>query len=195
MAKKLFFGMLLSMALLGCTNSNKPVEGKNDNTGAEANAEAAAAAKADSAMNYVVKKGYIDSLSSNVEALPAYDYPAGSPVAKWGKLKVAPNAKGVRCMCDSKGNPIQLKGMSTHGLQWAGVANVTARNIKALRNEWNCSVFRYALYVDEEGGYAYNPQFRNEILEKVVKWTAENGIYLLIDWHVHKPGNPNGYKG
>ena len=40
MAKKLFFGMLLSMALLGCTNSNKPVEGKNDNTGAEANAEA-----------------------------------------------------------------------------------------------------------------------------------------------------------
>ena len=70
MAKKLFFGMLLSMALLGCTNSNKPVEGKNDNTGAEANAEAEAAAKADSAMNYVVKKGYIDSLSSNVEALP-----------------------------------------------------------------------------------------------------------------------------
>ena len=195
MAKKLFFGMLLSMALFGCVH-NKPAEGTIDNTGADAKADSIARAKADSlkadsAMNYVVKKGYIDSLSSNVEALPAYEYPAGSPVAKWGKLKVAPNAKGVRCMCDANGNPVQLKGMSTHGLQWAGVANVTARNIKALRNEWNCSVFRYALYVDEEGGYAYNPQFRNEILEKVVKWTAENGIYLLIDWHVHKPGNPN----
>lgn len=178
MAKKLFFGMLLSMALFGCAN-NKP-SGENNN------ADAANAQTED-----VVKIGYIDSLSSNAQPLPALVYPAGSPVAKWGKLTVGKNAKGIRCMCDEKGNPIQLRGMSTHGLQWAGVANVTEGNIKALRNEWNCNVFRYALYVDEEGGLAYNPQFRNDLLEKVVKWTADNGIYLLIDWHVHRPGDPN----
>ncbi|MBQ0156582.1 MAG: glycoside hydrolase family 5 protein [Bacteroidales bacterium] len=178
MAKKLFFGMLLSMALFGCAN-NKP-SGENNN------ADAANAQTED-----VVKIGYIDSLSSNAQPLPAFVYPAGSPVAKWGKLTVGKNAKGIRCMCDEKGNPIQLRGMSTHGLQWAGVANVTEGNIKALRNEWNCNVFRYALYVDEEGGLAYNPQFRNDLLEKVVKWTADNGIYLLIDWHVHRPGDPN----
>lgn len=181
MAKKLFFGMLLSMALFGCAN-NKPGESNTD----KANAEGAESEKTTE-----VQRGYIDSISSNVEALPAFDYPAGSPVAKWGKLKVGKNSKGFRCMCDEKGNPIQLRGMSTHGLQWAGVANVTKDNIKALRNEWNCNVFRYALYVDEEGGLAYNPQFRNDLLEKVVKWTADNGIYLLIDWHVHRPGDPN----
>lgn len=183
MAKKLFFGILLSMALVGCANKNQG--------GANTGKDAAETTAVDSASKQGIQRGYIDSISSNVEALPAFDYPAGSPVAKWGKLTVGKNAKGVRCMCDAKGNPIQLRGMSTHGLQWAGVANVTERNITALRKEWNCNVFRYALYVDEEGGYAFNPQFRNDILEKVVKWTAENGIYLLIDWHVHRPGNPN----
>lgn len=137
-----------------------------------------------------IKVGYIDSISMTVEALPMYEYPANSPVANWGKLKVAKNEKGFRCLCSESGEPVQLKGMSTHGLQWAGIANVTRDNIRALREEWNCSIFRYALYVDEEGGYAYNPHFRNRILEEVVKWTAENGMYLLIDWHVHNPGNP-----
>ena len=47
MAKKLFFGMLLSMALLGCTN-NKSAEGKIDNTGADVKADSIASAKADS---------------------------------------------------------------------------------------------------------------------------------------------------
>ena len=60
--------MLLSMALFGCVH-NKPAEGTIDNTGADAKADSIAKAKADSlkadsAMNYVVKKGYIDSLSS-----------------------------------------------------------------------------------------------------------------------------------
>lgn len=134
--------------------------------------------------------GTITEDALNCEIMEPMKYPANSPVAKWGKLKVAPNEMGVRCLCDEKGNPVQLKGMSSHGLQWAGVAQITEDNIKALRQDWNCSVFRLVIYVDEEGGYAYNKTHRTRHLENVVKWCGEQGMYVLVDWHVHKPGNP-----
>ncbi len=148
--------------------------------------------------------GKIDSASLTVEILPQATYPEGSPVDKWGKLKVATNDNGVRSLCDENGNPVQLKGVSSHGLQWSGVANLTQENIKTLAEIMKCSVFRIALYIDEEGGYAYNPTLRNRTqalngtdwgqIENVVKWCGENGIYCLIDWHVHNPGNPQHWK-
>jgi aryl-phospho-beta-D-glucosidase BglC (GH1 family) len=67
-----------------------------------------------------------------------------------------------------------------------------------------CNLFRIALYVDEEGGYAYNPTLRSRTqvlgeddwgqVENVVRWCGEHGIYCLIDWHVHDPGNPQHWR-
>jgi endoglucanase len=138
--------------------------------------------------------GKVDSASLHVEILPEMSYPEGSPVAKWGKLKVAANEKGVRSLCSADGKPVQLRGMSSHGLQWPGVAVLTEANMKALREDWNCNIFRIALYVDEEGGYAYNRTHLTRHVENVVKWCAENGMYCLIDWHVHAPGDPQHWK-
>ena len=151
--------------------------------------------------------GGIDSASLAVEILPQPVYPNGSPVAKWGKLKVAENKNGVRSLCDENGKPVQLRGVSSHGLQWSGVAALTEANIKALKEQMKCSIVRIALYVDEEGGYAYNRTLRSRTyplvsgkdtcrghIENVVKWCGENGIYCLIDWHVHDPGNPQHWK-
>lgn len=142
----------------------------------------------------VLKFGKVDSASLNVEVLPVMSYPKGSPVDKWGKLKVAANKNGVRSLCDQNGNPVQLRGLSSHGLQWSGVANITEANMKALRNDWNCNVFRLAIYVDEEGGYSTNPTHRSRYVENVVKWCADNGMYCLIDWHTLTPGNPQDPK-
>ena len=138
----------------------------------------------------VLQTGKVDSASLNVEVLPQYAYPANSPVALWGKLQVAKNAAGYRCLCDQKGNPVQLRGMSSHGMQWGGVACLTGENVSLLRKDWNANVFRIAVYVDEEGGYAYNANHRNRYVDSMVKWCADNGMYLLIDWHVLTPGNP-----
>lgn len=134
--------------------------------------------------------GTIDSSSLKVDILSTPSYPVGSPVQLWGKLKVAKNAKGYRCLCDRNGNPVQLRGMSSHGMQWAGVACLTNENIKVLRDDWNTNVFRIAVYVDEEGGYAYNRNHLTRYIDNLVKWCGENGIYLVIDWHVLTPGNP-----
>ena len=152
--------------------------------------------------------GKIDSASLKVEIKPQMSYPKGSPVDKWGKLKVGKNENDVRALCTENGKPVQLHGVSSSGLQWAGVANLSQANIKTLRDSFKCNVFRIAVYVDEEGGYAYNPSLRSRTksykridgsddwgwVEDVVRWCGENGIYCLIDWHVHNPGNPQHWK-
>lgn len=138
--------------------------------------------------------GRVEEASLRVEALPAMSYPEGSPVDRWGKLCVARNERGVRVLCSERGVPVQLRGMSSHGMQWAGVANITEANIRVLSEDWCANLFRLAVYVDEEGGYAYNPTHRSRYVENVVKWCGENGIYCLIDWHTLTPGNPQHEK-
>lgn len=134
--------------------------------------------------------GRIEEASLCIDPLPAMVYPKDSPVGRWGKLRVAPNSLGVRVLCSAAGEPVQLRGMSSHGMQWAGVANITESNIRILANVWKSSVFRLAVYVDEEGGYAHNPTHRSRYVEDVVRWCGECGIYCLVDWHTLTPGNP-----
>lgn len=181
--KWIFACAALAMISFSCSNkTSDSSEQKADNI--EKKVEAVKPVKPSSPF------GKVSPSSKEVEILMPLEYPTDSPVAKWGKLKVGKDKNGYRCLCDEKGNPVQLRGMSSHGMQWAGVANITEENIKSLAKDWNCNVFRLAFYVDEEGGYAYNPTHRTRHLENVVKWCAENGMYLLIDWHVHSPGNP-----
>ncbi len=187
MIKKIFFrrfayAFLAMSLMIGCSSENK------DKKSSEAKGKTEVKSEKSSPFGKVTPE------SKEVEVLMPYEYPKGSPVAKWGKLQVKADENGVRRLCDDKGNPVQLRGMSSHGMQWSGVANITEENIKSLRQDWNCNVFRLAVYVDEEGGYAYNATHRSRHLENVVKWCAENGMYCLIDWHVLNPGNPQNVR-
>ena len=110
-------------------------------------------------------------------------YPANSPVAKYGVLQV----KGLQ-LSDKDGNPVQLAGMSSMGLQWSADC-YTRESIENLVKEWNINVFRVANYV-EEGGYNENPEKMRDLITQIVDWCGELGIYCLIDWHVLTPGNP-----
>ncbi len=111
-------------------------------------------------------------------------YPAGSPVAINGKLQV----KGTQ-LVNECGYPVQLRGMSSHGPQWFGNC-ICEPAIKNLVNEWGISVYRIAMYV-QENGYVTNKQGFRDKIDEVVKICGDLGIYCLIDWHVLSPGNPN----
>lgn len=93
-------------------------------------------------------------------------------------------------LCDAKGNPVQLKGMSTFGLQWSDgfwVLNDSA--FDALAYDWNCDVVRLAMYVQEDG-YASHPQEILERVEKGIELITERGMYVIVDWHMLSPGDP-----
>lgn len=103
--------------------------------------------------------------------------------ARYGKLQVV----GTH-LCDSSGKPVQLRGMSTMGLQWTGeIVNDAA--FAALAKDWKADVVRLAMYVGE-GGYAAHPELK-QLVWKGVDLAIKYGMYAIIDWHVLTPGNPN----
>ena len=114
---------------------------------------------------------------------------SGPPVIEAnGQLKVIGSN-----LCDNKGNPVQLKGMSSHKLQHFG-RFMNEDTFKWLRDKWKCSVVRAALYTSEHG---YISSLKNKLMQKVieiVEAAIEVGIYVLIDWHILSDGDPNTYK-
>ncbi|MBO9703726.1 MAG: cellulase family glycosylhydrolase [Sporocytophaga sp.] len=111
-------------------------------------------------------------------------YPAGSPVAMNGKLKVVGSQLTSEC-----GNPVQLKGFSSHGLQWFSNCVKTSA-LDELVNNWGIDIFRLAMYVQEQG-YVTNPTTWKTYIDTWVDECGKRGIYCMIDWHVLNPGDPN----
>ncbi|MFD2765080.1 cellulase family glycosylhydrolase [Micromonospora eburnea] len=115
---------------------------------------------------------------------PTTPPPTGStPAAINGQLRVC----GVN-LCNQYGKPIQLRGMSTHGLQWFANCYNDA-SLDALANDWQSDLLRISMYVQEQG-YETNPTgFTNQVNNLVDKATAR-GMYALIDFHTLTPGDP-----
>jgi endoglucanase len=106
-----------------------------------------------------------------------------TPIATNGQLKVI----GTQ-LCNEHDEPIQLKGLSSHGLQWfAGCLSSVSLN--SLVTSFKADVFRIALYV-QEGGYESDPVgFTNQV-NQLIKETSDRGMYALVDWHILSPGDP-----
>jgi endoglucanase len=104
-----------------------------------------------------------------------------------GTLKII-DYQGMKTIGDQDGNPIQLRGRSTHGLQWyPEILNDNA--FKALSRNWGANVIRLAMYVGEDG-YASSPEVIKKRVIKGIDLAIANDMYVIVDWHVHSPGNP-----
>ncbi|MEC1546777.1 cellulase family glycosylhydrolase [Bacillus rugosus] len=111
---------------------------------------------------------------------------AKTPVSINGQLSI----KGTQ-LVNQDGKAVQLKGISSHGLQWYGDF-VNKDSLKWLRDDWGITVFRAAMYT-ADGGYVDNPSVKNKVKE-AVEAAKELGIYVIIDWHILNDGNPNQNK-
>lgn len=106
-----------------------------------------------------------------------------------GALKV----QGTQ-LTDADGNPVQLKGISTHGLAWFP-AYVNEECFKQFRQEWQANVIRLAMYTAENGGYCTDgdKEALKELIKKGVEYATNQDLYVIIDWHSLSDGNPNTY--
>ena len=98
-------------------------------------------------------------------------------------------------LVDQNGNPVQLRGISTHGLSW--FPNFVDQNaFRQFREEWNVNVMRLAMYTHENGGYCTDGNKENlkNIIYRGVQYATDNDMYVIIDWHVLQEQNPNVYK-
>jgi endoglucanase len=115
---------------------------------------------------------------------PDVKAPAGSPVALNGQLSVC----GVR-LCNQSGTAIQLRGMSSHGLQFFPNC-VNANSLAALRNDWKADFIRLSMYV-QEGGLASDPTGFTDKVNGLVDEATKLGLYAVVDFHILTPGDPN----
>ncbi|MGA5421359.1 glycoside hydrolase family 5 protein [Streptomyces lavendulocolor] len=109
---------------------------------------------------------------------------AATPVAVNGRLKVC----GTR-LCNQHGTPVQLRGMSTHGLQWYRQC-VTGGSLDALATDWRADVLRISMYV-QEGGYETDPRGYTDLVHSVIERATARGMYAIVDWHMLTPGDPH----
>lgn len=97
-------------------------------------------------------------------------------------------------LTDSSGNPVQLRGISTHGLAWFP-DYINEDCFAELRSGWNANVVRLAMYTAESGGYCTDgdPSYLKDLIRNGVKYAGRQDMYVIIDWHILSDNNPNTY--
>lgn len=94
-------------------------------------------------------------------------------------------------LCGEDGNPVQLRGVSTHGLAWFP-QYVNQQLFTELHTDWNANVVRLAMYTGESGSYCTDGN-RDELYELVrngVAYATEADLYAIVDWHILSDSNP-----
>ncbi len=120
--------------------------------------------------------------------------PTEAPTQATGTKPTQLQVKGTQ-LCDASGNPIQLRGISTHGIGWFP-QYVNEACFKQLKQEWNVNVVRLAMYTYENNGYCTdgNKDKLKQLVKDGVKYATNQDLYVIIDWHVLNDQNPNTYK-
>lgn len=97
-------------------------------------------------------------------------------------------------LCNEQEVVVQLKGMSSHGIQWYGWAGnrrcLTPESLDVLVDEFKATVIRVSLYV-QEGGYETNPEKFTQEVNTIIAEASQRGLYVIVDWHILEPGDPN----
>lgn len=112
--------------------------------------------------------------------------------ASAGRLHV----KGTK-LVDKKGQEVQLRGVSTHGLSWYP-QYVNDKCFAQLHDKWGANVVRLAMYTEEYNGYcsgdAKNRSDLKKLIKKGVRLAKKHKMYVIVDWHILSDGNPNSHK-
>ncbi len=139
----------------------------------------------------------INELNSEVESLNSQITDLNSQVAYLsdsnygikanGRLKVI----GTK-LCNEKGEPVQLKGMSTHGISWFP-RYTNAAALQTLK-DYGANVIRLAVYSEQNDSYTYAKEENLNYLYNAVENALSINMYAIVDWHVLQEETPLTYK-
>ena len=120
---------------------------------------------------------------------------AETPVGKHGRLHLAKvdGYGNAPVIVDQYGKPFQMRGASTHGVQWFP-EYINKGAMQTLRDEWGVNLLRMACYATQYNGYTNGGQslIDSKIVEGV-QAAKELGMYVIVDWHIHEE-NPHTTK-
>ncbi|HKM21660.1 MAG TPA: glycoside hydrolase family 5 protein [Lachnospiraceae bacterium] len=169
----------LFFALSGCGNTDAQVNDENT-VGSEAVVELAEGQPEESTEEPTEKptEKPTEEPAEEPEEEPRF-------VPENGLQVIGPN------ICDANGDVFQLRGVSTHGIQWYP-QYINQELFTQMHDEWNCNVIRIANYVEEIDGYCTggDQEMLNQLIDDAVTYATEAKMYVIIDWHVMKEGDP-----
>jgi endoglucanase len=99
-------------------------------------------------------------------------------------------------LCNQSNQEVQLRGMSTHGIQWYGWGNVgsgsclTTGSLDTLAKDFRADLLRISMYIQEDG-YETDPAAFTAQVETLIDEVTQRGMYAIVDWHMLNPGDPN----
>lgn len=97
--------------------------------------------------------------------------------------------KGTQ-LSNAAGEPIVLRGMSSHGLQWYG--QFASPGAIAATADCGANLFRVAMYTGE-GGYLSQPaQVKQQLIAAADAAIAQD-MYVILDWHILSDGDPSAH--
>lgn len=108
-----------------------------------------------------------------------------------GQLHVCGNR-----LCNQSNQEVQLRGMSTHGIQWYGWGPegsgscLTTSSLDTLAGDFKADMLRISMYIQEDG-YATNPAAFTAQVDTLIEQVTQRGMYAIVDWHQLNPGDPN----
>jgi endoglucanase len=112
------------------------------------------------------------------------------PVTKYGQLQV----QGNKITSLKTGQPVQLKGFSTHGLQWFPYVTGEGGTVENMVDGFGVQIIRLAMYVHERSGAGGNtiagylgesPNIYEDQVRPLILDAIANDIYVVVDWHLH----------
>ena len=112
---------------------------------------------------------------------------AGSPETARPSVNGRLHVEGTQ-LVDAAGKAVQLRGVSTHGLTWfPDFLNESL--FGQLSADWNCSLIRLAMYSEQYCG----PEGEESLalMRKGIDLAIRSDLYVLVDWHILKDGDPN----
>lgn len=78
-----------------------------------------------------------------------------------------------------------LAGNSFFWSNFGGDAYYNRPVVSWLKDDWNATIVRAAMGVEEFNGFLSNPNLNRNAVEAVVEAAIAEDIYVIIDWHTH----------
>lgn len=106
-----------------------------------------------------------------------------------------PNVVSTHGLLRVSGNRIVNKNNETLSLagnsffwsndNWGGERYYTPEVVQWLKKDWNTTIIRAAMGVEDPGGYLESPNNNKERVKTLIDAAIAEGLYVIIDWHSH----------
>ena len=88
---------------------------------------------------------------------------------------------------DKNGDPVSFAGNSFFWSNdnWGGERYYEPEVVSWLKKDWNTTIVRAAMGVEDPGGYLDNKTANKNRVKTIVDAAIDEGLYVIIDWHSH----------